>query len=117
VDEYGGSKEGMAGKCEVVRNFLQMFAVIGFHHLLFNCVCLLVKVSKSALRSYSGFTLTHPFTIAAAFSDRTRMSCALMPVSAKAVHNSTNWEGSRSALHSIPKLAPLAFRASGERTG
>ena len=101
----------MTGKGEAVRDFLQTFAVIGFHHLLLNCVCLLVKVSKSALRSYSGFKLTHPFTIAAAFSDRARMSCALMPVSAKGVHN---WEGSRSALHSIPKLAPFALRASGE---
>jgi hypothetical protein len=68
----------MAGKGEVVRNFLQIFAVIGFDRLL-------LKVSKSALRSYTGFTLIHPFIIAAAFSDRARMSCALMPISAKGV--------------------------------
>jgi hypothetical protein len=65
----------MTGKGEAVRNFLQLFAVIGFHYLLLNCACLLVKVSKSALRSYSGFTLTHPFAIAAAFSDRARVLC------------------------------------------
>jgi hypothetical protein len=113
VGEYGGSKEGMAGNCEVVGNFLQMFAVIGFHHLLLNCVCLSVEVSKSALRSYAGLTLIHPFTIAAAFGDRARMSCASMPISAKSVHNSTNWEGSRSAPHSIPKLGTFCLSCFG----
>jgi hypothetical protein len=51
----------MAREGEAVRSFLPMFAVISFHHPLLNYVCLSVKVSKSAPRSYNGLTLIHLF--------------------------------------------------------
>jgi hypothetical protein len=78
IQVFEAEGEGMAGKGEAVRDFLQMFTVIGFHRLL-------LKVSKSALRSYTGLTLIHPFITAAAFSDRARVSYALMPIPAKGV--------------------------------
>jgi hypothetical protein len=62
----------MAGEGEFVRKFPAKSAVIGFHYLA-SCACLSMKVSKSALRSYTTLTLNTPFHHVAAFSDRTRM--------------------------------------------